>query len=1170
MIYKRNFLMQSIYQPYLLRFGLLIVFFGILNVNAFSQYSINFDGASDGTSASNYGFTNHNLNGITWSGVEAIIPTTPLAADWFIGVRSVRLRGYSTSVMTMTSNKANGIGNISFNYRRYGTDAQVAWRVEYSTDNGATWTQAGSDFTAPASNDVQAFSSDINVTGNARIRIIHASGGASSNRRLNIDDLTISDFLAPTLTSQAATALAQTSAILNGNISSTGGGTITRRGFKISEIEGFDTSSGIDIFENGTFSSGTFSLSASELTPTNTYYFQAYAENAAGRTYGGQLSFTTTSSAVVPTVQTNASTAITINSATLNAEVLQSGGEDVTSRGFVYSSSNSTPEKNGSGVVEVASGSGVGIFSEPISSLTNNTIYYLRAYAENTIGISYGSILEFITLPGAPGVAASSNATINSITANWTAPSNIGNQSFTYTVQISTANDFSSITSEQTGISSSETTYLFSGLDPNTEYYSRVRSVNSTGNSDWSAISDGYSTLVNAVSLTTIGTAYEQNFSSFTSSATVPFGWSLNATGSGINRLDYSGWVLGGNTNTGIKFSTISASTLGYQHTATTGVFTATLTLANNTGVAINALDVSYLGMVGRVNETRLPVWTVTVSNVESNALSYSTGSGENQVRSSIVTGLDIANGSIFTITWSSDRGESAGTSRQIGISNVSITPIFAQAVTNTPGFRLMSAPGNASYASMFSSVWLQGMSNITGNGSPLTSQSSNILTYNESTRSFSEVKDASTIPAAGTGFLYYHFNDDNYDGNANSSASVITVRAVENSAPTISLSFTEAGDIDDRGWHLIGNPFATNIDAFSITSNGNVNNAIYVYDRGYNNPSGNDVGNSGQGGGAYRVWNGTAGSLTNGRIAPFQAFWVKLSGPVADLELGTSLKTSNSAQFYKGPLQDTVIKIEAISELGLSEAWITVTEEGSIGMDSRDAFKLAPLDLRPYMSLATSAEGRMLDINNLPADLTSITELPLHVELFDVQSNAWTPSSGNVTLTWPEVRNFPSDWVLELVDARTGATVNMLSETSFEFEVQPALRKSAPREPRMTPTVQSADGSTALFLRVGPATSTSVETGGVDAPLVTELYGNYPNPFNPTTRIQYALPFASHVRLEVFDLMGRRVALLVDGEQRAGSQFVNFDASSLSSGVYVYRLTAAGQTLTRKMTLVK
>lgn len=183
---------------FLMAFG-----FVLLSSVGWGQYAVNFDGASDATHASTYGFTDHTLNGITWTGVQVIIPTTPLTGEWFNGVRSARLRGYSTSHMTMTSNKANGIGTISFNYRRYGTDSQVAWRVEYSINDGSSWTQVGSDFTAPASDVVQLFSENVNVTGDARIRIIHASGGASSNRRLNIDDLNITDYsgaLTPTIT----------------------------------------------------------------------------------------------------------------------------------------------------------------------------------------------------------------------------------------------------------------------------------------------------------------------------------------------------------------------------------------------------------------------------------------------------------------------------------------------------------------------------------------------------------------------------------------------------------------------------------------------------------------------------------------------------------------------------------------------------------------------------------------------------------------------------------------------------------------------------------------------------------------------------------------------------------------------------------------------------------
>lgn len=83
-------------------------------------------------------------------------------------------------------------------------------------------------------------------------------------------------------------------------------------------------------------------------------------------------------------------------------------------------------------------------------------------------------------------------------------------------------------------------------------------------------------------------------------------------------------------------------------------------------------------------------------------------------------------------------------------------------------------------------------------------------------------------------------------------------------------------------------------------------------------------------------------------------------------------------------------------------------------------------------------------------------------------------------------------------------------------------------------------------------------------------LNQNYPNPFNPTTIISYQLPQAGSVQLELFDMTGQRVAVLKEGMQSAGSHSVEFDASSLSSGVYIYRLQSAGTVLTRKMTLIK
>ena len=79
-----------------------------------------------------------------------------------------------------------------------------------------------------------------------------------------------------------------------------------------------------------------------------------------------------------------------------------------------------------------------------------------------------------------------------------------------------------------------------------------------------------------------------------------------------------------------------------------------------------------------------------------------------------------------------------------------------------------------------------------------------------------------------------------------------------------------------------------------------------------------------------------------------------------------------------------------------------------------------------------------------------------------------------------------------------------------------------------------------------------------------------YPNPFNPTTTIQYELPASGHVKLVVFDVQGRQVATLVDESQSPGRYDVRFDASQLSSGTYVYRLESGGRVLTNTFLLVK
>ena len=83
-------------------------------------------------------------------------------------------------------------------------------------------------------------------------------------------------------------------------------------------------------------------------------------------------------------------------------------------------------------------------------------------------------------------------------------------------------------------------------------------------------------------------------------------------------------------------------------------------------------------------------------------------------------------------------------------------------------------------------------------------------------------------------------------------------------------------------------------------------------------------------------------------------------------------------------------------------------------------------------------------------------------------------------------------------------------------------------------------------------------------------LCRNYPKPFNPRTTIEYALPEAGRGTMSVYDLLGRRVAVLIDEHKQAGHHSVNWDAATVASGTYFYRLIAGNMVVSKRMVLLK
>ena len=91
-----------------------------------------------------------------------------------------------------------------------------------------------------------------------------------------------------------------------------------------------------------------------------------------------------------------------------------------------------------------------------------------------------------------------------------------------------------------------------------------------------------------------------------------------------------------------------------------------------------------------------------------------------------------------------------------------------------------------------------------------------------------------------------------------------------------------------------------------------------------------------------------------------------------------------------------------------------------------------------------------------------------------------------------------------------------------------------------------------------------------INIPTKLTLHQNYPNPFNPVTTIRYELPEQTHLRLAVYDLLGREVAVLAEGFQEPGVWEIRWDATAQASGIYFYRLQTGNQTITRKLVVLK
>ena len=466
-------------------------------------------------------------------------------------------------------------------------------------------------------------------------------------------------------------------------------------------------------------------------------------------------------------------------------------------------------------------------------------------------------------------------------------------------------------------------------------------------------------------------------------------------------------------------------------------------------------------------------------------------------------------------------------------------------AISGNSGFRMLSSPVSGQIlGNLLTNLWTQGM---TGADNPNGTSNVWILDVaGQSWTALSDISSSGTSLSAGQGFLIYVFEDTDFDGTGDLPIN-ISVSGTENS------SNATYGSIGDGDWGIAGNPYLSTID-WDLISKTNIASTVYVWDDGTS---------------AYKSWNGSAGGLTDGLIAPYQGFWVQASGGTGSITISTSNKATASGTLYRAfDAQESGSVVFDVSSSDFSDqTFMSFQSEGEVGLDNADGYKLLPLSPTNRVVAISYVSDTGLDINNLPYDYEENIQIPLDIMQLQLDGTDFITQEEEITLSW-DISNLPEHISLTLIDQITNIETDMGLLSSMSFNAEPKGSFST-----------NYNGPIGTYPIVGePRFSLVVSYNSLGSgenikilPSELVLHSAYPNPFNPSTTISFDLPKTGQVSLAIYDVKGALVEQLLKESKIAGYYHYRWTPNKkLASGLYFFELRTINKTRHQKITYIK